>query len=184
MVNTVVLNYFQSSACVSVSFVLNFQWNDSYASNNSREFKLLKLGMAIVVSGSVIYNESCIISRFRIDHTRASVSHKHFSCHNLLWKVMTFSQSISLSLSIDAVICCHDRGVSKQKLFNERCCCSQVTRWQKSNCIALLLLFLTLFKSGFFWHLATRGGLGAPLYNFKIDHEYGHLKSLVHRIMY
>ena len=50
MVNTVVLNYFQSSACVSVSFVLNFPWNDSYASNNSREFKLLKFGMAIVVS--------------------------------------------------------------------------------------------------------------------------------------
>ncbi|CAH3187327.1 unnamed protein product, partial [Porites evermanni] len=58
-----------TKSCVSVSFVLNFQWNDSYASNNSREFKLLKLGMAIVVSGSVIYNESCIISRFRIDHT-------------------------------------------------------------------------------------------------------------------
>ena len=99
MVNTVVLNYFQSSACVSVSFVLNFPWNDSYASNNSREFKLLKFGMAIVVSGSVIYNESCIISRSHIDPTWASVSHKHFSCHNLLWKVMTFSQSISLSLN-------------------------------------------------------------------------------------
>lgn len=109
MVNTFVLHYFQSSACVSVSFVLNFPWNDSYASKNSREYKLLKFGMAIVVSSSVIYNESCIISRSRIDPTRASVSHKHFSCHNLLWKVMTFSQSISLSLSIDTIISCHDR---------------------------------------------------------------------------
>lgn len=81
MVNTVVLNYFQSSACVSVSFVLNFPWNDSYASNNSREFMILKFGMAIVVSSSsssVIYNESCIIIRFHIDPTRSSVSHKHF----------------------------------------------------------------------------------------------------------
>ena len=72
MVNTVVLNYFQSSACVSVRFVLNFPWTDSYASNNSREFKLLNFGMAIVVSSSVIYNESCIISRSHIDPTRAS----------------------------------------------------------------------------------------------------------------
>ncbi|CAH3046407.1 unnamed protein product [Porites lobata] len=58
-----------TKSCVSVSFVLNFPWNDSYASNNSREFKLLKFGMAIVVSGSVIYNESCIISRSHIDPT-------------------------------------------------------------------------------------------------------------------
>lgn len=39
-----------TKSCVSVSFVLNFPWNDSYASNNSREFKLLKFGMAIVMS--------------------------------------------------------------------------------------------------------------------------------------
>ena len=109
MVNTVVLNYFQSSACVSVSFVLNFTWNDSYASDNSRVFKLLKFGMAIAVSSSVIYNESWIISRSHIDPTRASVSHKHFSCHNLSWKVMTLAQSISLSLSFDTIISCYDR---------------------------------------------------------------------------